>query len=437
MKNVSIFIAAVAAMFLMASCMVVPGTGEELTNNDGYDYEPITDDEVNDSVVKDDVVNDNNNQTDETADEDVVKDDIDDVDTDTVSDNDVDNAEEDLEASISAPEKINENGGVAEVYVTLNRAEKHDISASLSFSGDAIRTTDYLVTGLNGDKLLILAGQKSAKFQIESVNNDKNNGNREIVVTLNSNSYFEIKDKESRVTILEDDGTFNGEFNFESVSATITENSSSADTATITVKRSVSTDKVAVTVVATGDLSRLTFNPSGDYLNGKEVEFLHGESVKTFTVKVGNDNIAQPELKVNFKLRTPTGNTTIGSNKEFNLTVKDDDGGTEKEVQTASGPTNYCTDWYVKPTTVIKHCVGWGEGQGGGTKIIENNIDGHTKFTISGWCSVMCYDANGNPSAQFEAGGKHTGIGNNTNWFQKLGCSILAIWNGDNANKCQ
>ncbi len=434
MKKLSVFFVAVATMFL-AGCYVTPGTGEELNNNNGHDYEPVNDDAVSDETVKDDVVNDNT-QADETVDEDVAEDDVDNVDTDTASDSDVDTDDEDLTASISAPEKINENGGIAEIYVTLNRAEKYDIYASLSFSGDAIRNKDYLVSGLNGDKLNISAGEKSAKFQLTSINNETNNGNREIVVTIDQSNYFEIKTKEARVTILEDDGTFNGEFNFESVSATITENSSS-DTATVTVKRSVSTDKVAVTVVATGDLSRLTFNPSGDYLNGKEVEFLHGESVKTFTVKVNNDNISQPELKVNFKLRTPTGYTTIGSNKEFNLTVKDDDGGTEKEVQTASGPTNYCTDWWVKPTTTIKSCVGWGEGQGGGTRIIENNIDGYTKFMISGWCSVMCYDANGNPSAQFEAGGKHTGIGNNTNWFQKLGCSILAIWNGDNSNKCQ
>lgn len=434
MKNVSIFIAAVAAMFLMMGCMVIPGTGDELTNNDGYDYESVNDDAVNDEAVKDDVVNDNT-QADETADEDVVEDDVDDVDTDIMSDNDVDNAEEDLEASISAPEKINENGGVAEVYVTLNRAEEYDIYASFSFGGDAIRNTDYVVGGLNGDKLEIPAGQKSAKFQLITVNNETNNGNREIVVTLDQSSYFEIKTKEARVTILEDDGTFNGEFNFESVSATITENSSSADTTTITVKRSVSTDKVAVTVIATGDLSRLTFNPSGDYLNGKEVEFLHGESVKTFTVKVGNDNIAQPELKVNFKLRTPTGNTTIGSNKEFNLTVKDDDGGTEKEVQTASGPTNYCTDWYIKPDATIKSCGAWG-AQGSEVKIIDS-VDGNTKFLISGWCSAMCYDTNGNPSAQFQAGGDHSALGDNTKWFQPKGCSSFATWNGDPAKKCQ
>ncbi len=434
MRNFSIFIVTVVAMFLSTACYVIPNSGDEFNNNSGYDYEPVSDDEVSDETVKDDVINDNT-QVDETADEDVVEDDVDNVDTDTASDDDVVSDDEDLTASISAPEKINENGGVAEVYVTLNRAEEYDIYASLSFSGDAVRNSDYVIGGLNGDKLEIPAGQKSAKFQLISVNNERNDGNREIVVSLDSSNYFEIKTKEARVTILEDDGTFNGEFNFESVSATIMENSSSSDTATITVKRSVSTDKVSVTVFAEGDLSRLAFNPTGDYLNGKVVEFLHSESVKTFTVKVGNDNIAQPELKVNFKLRTPTGNTTIGSNKEFNLTVKDDDGGTEKEVQTASGPTNYCTDWYIKPDAVVNYCLAWGEMGSVGTKII-NNVDGNTKFLVAGWCSARCYDSNNNPTAQFQAGGKHSAPGDNTAWYQPKGCNTLSTWNGDPSRQC-
>ncbi|WP_088187109.1 fibronectin type III domain-containing protein [Desulfosporosinus sp. FKA] len=109
-----------------------------------------------------------------------------------------------------------------------------------------------------------------------------------------------------------------GELQFSQSSYSVDEN---AGTATITVNRLYGSDG---TVTVHFSTSNNTATAGEDYTaTSGELSFGYGETSKTFTIPITNDNILENDETVNLTLSSPTGGAYLGSQATSTLTIQD------------------------------------------------------------------------------------------------------------------
>jgi len=124
----------------------------------------------------------------------------------------------------------------------------------------------------------------------------------------------------SILTILDNDAK-PGTLAFSGTSYTVNENSTSVNA--ITVTRTGGSDG-AVSVVVTPSGGSATAGT--DYNNAPvTVSFKEGETTKTLTIPIVDDTSAETNETINLTLSSPTGGSTLGSQKTATVTILDDD----------------------------------------------------------------------------------------------------------------
>jgi parallel beta-helix repeat protein len=111
-----------------------------------------------------------------------------------------------------------------------------------------------------------------------------------------------------------------GSFAFSASSYSAAEN---AGTVTITVTRTANTNVAASVNYAT---TNGTANSGSDYTTAAgTLNFAAGDTSKTFTISILNDNVIEPDETVSLALSAPTAGATLGTPSTSTLTITNDD----------------------------------------------------------------------------------------------------------------
>src|SRR5262249_10007794 len=127
------------------------------------------------------------------------------------------------------------------------------------------------------------------------------------------------------LTIVDNDAQGKGQFQFSAAGYSVNEN---AGTVTITVLRTGGSAGTATVQYATYDIpdaAAPAWAP-GDYrpASGK-LTFAPGETSKTFTVTILNDNLVEANETFGVLLKNPTGGATLGTPRNALVTIVEDD----------------------------------------------------------------------------------------------------------------
>lgn len=250
-------------------------------------------------------------------------------------------------------------------------------------NGTAVAGTDF--SGSSGE-VKFADGETTKIISVNLINDLVGEANRTFTINLSEPTGGAVLGTPSStvVTILDDDGGAGTAAGSSSTSvAAVGSDSSAAGGAisfnagafsvsekggsiTITVKRTGSTSAAAnVNYAAAGGsaTSGTHYNQTSGTLN-----FLSGESTKTFTVTVADNSAIEGNKTVNLTLSNPTGGAVLEAPASAMLSIVDDDAG----LATGSGAIQFSTDVY----TVS-------EGVGNAVVTVERKIANTGTVTIS------------------------------------------------------
>ena len=226
------------------------------------------------------------------------------------------------EFALSTDFTVNEGVGTATAFV--ERSGDPALAASVQFSfvdGTAANASDY--NGTAGT-LNWAAGDAAPKaITIPIVDDSLTESAETFVVQLsNPSAGTTINGARPSATITITDNDLNGRFVFDPVTYTVAENGVMA---TLTVRRLGGTAGAVTVNFASSDGSATA---GLDYTaTSGTLSFAEGETSKTFSLMVINDNEIEPNETVNFALSNPTGGATLAAGMADTavLTITNDD----------------------------------------------------------------------------------------------------------------
>jgi hypothetical protein len=198
--------------------------------------------------------------------------------------------------------------------VTLSAPSPQDIFVVyITFNDTAISGLDY--QRVFGNTLVIPAGATSATLTVRVFGDFQIEPDEQFFVFLQSPQNATIANGQGTGTITNDDS--NGKLQFSSQTYSATED---AGNVTISVARVAGATGTVTVDYAT---SNGTASAGSDYTaTSGTLTFNQGETSKTLTIPVINDNVFEPDETVNLTLSNPTGGATLGTPATAILTIK-------------------------------------------------------------------------------------------------------------------
>ena len=198
--------------------------------------------------------------------------------------------------------------------VTLSAPSvQHVFVSVVTFDTTAISGLDYL--RLNGFPVSIPPGQTSGTFNVRIIGDFQEEPDEQFLVQLQFPSNATIENGQATGTIVNDDSS--GKLQFSSQTYSATEDAGSID---ITVSR---VDGATGNVTVDYATSNGTATAGSDYTTASgTLTFLQGETSKTFSIPILNDNVFEPDETVNLTLSNATGGVTLGTPSTATLTIQ-------------------------------------------------------------------------------------------------------------------
>ncbi len=223
--------------------------------------------------------------------------------------------------------KIDEDGGQASISVVRYGGKTGTVGVKYTTSnGTAESGTDYDVTE---NRLIFPDGSTSQTFTFPIHDDNESEGNETVTLTLSDPSgdaalggpvvaTLTIIDNDAGDGSSVDTANNKGVFTFSALEYEVSEAGGDIE---ITVNR-VGTQGDVTVKFATSDG---TANSSYYDTNSGTLDFADGESSKTFTVTINDNNATNGNKTVNLKLSNPTGNSELGSLSTAPLIIVDNE----------------------------------------------------------------------------------------------------------------
>jgi hypothetical protein len=209
-----------------------------------------------------------------------------------------------------------ENGVKAFIVVELSAPSALSVTVDYATSdGTATAGSDYIAAS---GTLTFEAGTTSQSFSVSILDDLLDEPDETVNLTLSNASNAVLGVPTTTLTINDNDGAPTVQFSGSSYSV-----AEGGGTATITVTLSAQSAQPVAVQYATGDG---TATAGSDYTGTSGLlTFTPGQTVRTFTVAITDDGIAEPDETVNLALSSPT-NAVLGTQATATLTILDDDG---------------------------------------------------------------------------------------------------------------
>lgn len=239
----------------------------------------------------------------------------------------------------AATYSVNENQGTATVTVTRTGGSDGAVSINFATSnGTATAGSDYTATS---GTLTFAAGETTKTFSIPITNDETVEGNETVNITLsNPTGGATLGGQATAVLTIHDDDVAPqpGALQFNASSFSLAENGGSM---TITVTRTGGSTGAVSVQFAT---SNGTATAGSDYTaNSGTLSFADGETSKTFTVAVLDDNAVEGDETFTLTLSNPTGGATLGTPASATFTIVDDDASTGVSLPAGFAQTTIAT----------------------------------------------------------------------------------------------
>jgi hypothetical protein len=243
----------------------------------------------------------------------------------------------------AATQSVNE-GSEVNVTIVLDRPVVTAGTVTVSLGGTAHYTADYNTnpSGNSGSFQVTLApGQSAATFSLASVNDEVYTDSRTVIFTLtavsdgfilNDNAVFTatINDDESPATV-----------NFEVVTATIAENSTTGYTVNLPFSNPAKGEGHLVISFASNNATADNFSTI-PALNGNTIALTapSGAAGTSFTIVAKDDSYFHSDFVVVFEISETSGSVKVGSAKKFTLTIQEDESPSLAEFNASSSITS-------------------------------------------------------------------------------------------------
>ena len=192
------------------------------------------------------------------------------------------------------------------------------LTVSFAVAGDAAPGNDYVAFSPTGrvGTVTIPAGTNQVVLPVVPIDDPEEELPEVVVLELIEQPGYSVQSGSAAVTIVSDDGTIQ----FDRPVFRVSEGQGPA----------------VITVVRTGDSNRLvsvdfavedgTARAPADYLPVRgTLQFLPGETVKTFEVPLVNDSQVEPDETVLLHLLNPSGGVPLGGQRDATLVIANDD----------------------------------------------------------------------------------------------------------------
>ena len=210
-----------------------------------------------------------------------------------------------------------ENAGTRNVAVNIRpAAPSGGLTLNYGLGGTATRNTDYTSSGT----VLVTAGATSVNIPVVITDDNNDEGNETIVLTLQSGSGYNVGSANTHtLTITDNDGTTLPEVTFASASGSVSE---SAGTRNVAVNLSPAAPSGGLTLNygLGGTATRNT-----DYTSSGTVSVTAGATSVNIPVVITDDNADEGNETIILTLTGGTGYTVGGANVHT-LTITDNDG---------------------------------------------------------------------------------------------------------------
>jgi uncharacterized delta-60 repeat protein len=205
----------------------------------------------------------------------------------------------------------------AEAVVSVRRTGNNKAPCSVEFTtsdDSALAGADY--TARRG-MLSFAAGEIERTFTVPILDDALGEGNEALKLTLSNPRDVDLGNRDTASLIIEDDESAVA---FGAAEYAVEEDGGGA---TIAVVRTGNAASAFTVHYSTGDG---TATAGADYTaQSSMLEFAAGETTKTFTVPMLNDDQIEPRETVLLALADPTGGVSLGSQATATLTISDDD----------------------------------------------------------------------------------------------------------------
>lgn len=236
----------------------------------------------------------------------------------------------------SATYSVSEAAGLATITVTRTGGNSGTVNVNYSTSnGTATAGLDY--TPVSGT-LTFGNGVSSQTFTVPITNDNLAEGNETVNLSLsNAGGGGNLTSPSNAVlTIIDDDVAAAGQLSFASGTHTVGENAGSQ---TITVNRTGGTSGTVSVQYSTANGSATA---GSDYQSTSgTLTFLAGETTKTFSVSILNDNVEESTETFMVSLASPSGGATLGSPSATTVSITDDDDSNETRHHNRSITINF------------------------------------------------------------------------------------------------
>jgi hypothetical protein len=215
---------------------------------------------------------------------------------------------------------VNENAGTATITVTRTGGSTGAVTVHYATSdGPATAGNDYVATS---GTLTFADGEMSKTFTVSILQDDLVENGESLNLTLSDPTGGAALGTQSTalLNIIDDDVAQPGALQFSGPTFSVNE---SQGTATITVTRTGGSNVPVTVHYATSDGSAVAGN---DYTaTSGTLSFGVGETQKTFTVPILDDQLVEGNETINLALSAPTDGATLGSRTTATLTIIDND----------------------------------------------------------------------------------------------------------------
>ncbi|MBI5387365.1 MAG: carboxypeptidase regulatory-like domain-containing protein [Verrucomicrobia bacterium] len=214
-----------------------------------------------------------------------------------------------------------ESGGVPAHFVfTRDGPVNSPLTVTYALTGWAASGNDYVSLAPDGriGTVTFPAGTNSVSLTLQPINDPVEEWLEEVKLTLLPRSGYSVGSSSATIYVLSDDGTLQ----FTSTDYRFFENAGSA---LISVVRSGDTNRAVSVEYLVRDgtaTNHLDYESAGT--NGTLV-FAPGETVKSFSVPLVNDNSVEDDETFFVELTNPTGGTPLGGQRLATVTILNDD----------------------------------------------------------------------------------------------------------------
>ena len=248
--------------------------------------------------------------------------------------------EDDTDVSVAvSPASVSEDGATNLVYTfTRSGVTSGALTVNFSVGGSATFGTDYTQTGAatfgtTSGTVNFGAGNTTATVTIDPTADTTAEGNETAILTVTTGAGYNVASPSQATGTINDDDAAGGIVRFSAANYNTTESSGST---TITVERVGDTsqevtvdydgpdDSAGTIVVPCATISGLA-TPRCDFTTTLgTLRFAAGETSKTFTVLISQDNYVEGPETLTLTLSNLTGGATFGTPSTATLTIADD-----------------------------------------------------------------------------------------------------------------